>query len=49
MEAGTEVSLRITGTNPTYSGTVGTFSIEIFRAGTYTLYEQQTGISGFYI
>ena len=46
VAAGTEIGIKISCTNPTHTGTTGSFSIETGRTGTNTLYDRRISIPG---
>jgi hypothetical protein len=46
VPAKTEIGIKISCTNPPYTGTTGTFSIETGRENTATIYDRRIGIPG---
>lgn len=49
LKVGVQYNIRMTGTNPNWSGSLGFFGIYVFREDTNTLYLYKDNISGFYI
>jgi len=46
IPAGTDIGIRVTGSNPQRQGNTGTFTIETGKGGTSVVYSRRSGISG---
>lgn len=46
VSAGTDIGIRVTGSNPQRQGTTGTFTIETGKGGTSVVYSRKSSISG---